>query len=378
MCYIIEISTEEDNSNSYRCINCFSYSTKIFDDKTLEIICTVCGCVDDNQSNESYIDEMMKLIYRDIRYKSGLVDEYDGGEGQSLTTSYEKSMDYSKSGLVSGKMSSTDSNNKKVNGDYSKLAYIERNALNNFSTNREANITEGLSTILKISDKLKIPKHVTERSANLFRMFYPKDKEKKIKYINITNLLTHKKHGTDKHVSAKFVSITCLYFALRENQDITSLIEFTSIILKNNCIDNKLYNKASVTKIISKIYNTMVKEFDLPVVYPNIENTINHICNSNSIDETIKRNSITLYKTLNDNVFQGTAPRTIAIVLIYISFIRAKKVPLFLKSTDLSIITLKKLYNRYIDNMHNINEISDTDYEKLKVDLNNGYKYKIA
>lgn len=375
--FIIDIlneNEEEIREDTTKCVNCYSHGTKLYDDKTCEIVCTSCGCIDENALNESHIDEMMKLLYKDMKFG---VTSNDRNEGSSFVTSYEKSMDYSKSGIESGRMSLTDSNNKKINSNYGKLAYIERNTLNNMSTNREVNIVEGISTILKISDKLKIPRHVTERAANLFRMFYPKDKEKKIKYINITNLLTHKKNGTDKNVSAKFVSITCLYFALRESQDITSLIEFTAIILRNNCIDTKLYTKDSVKKIINKIYNIMIKEFGLTVVYPDIQNTINHICNSYSIDESIKRNSISLYNIINNNVFQGTAPRTIAIVLIYISFIQGDKIPLFLKNTDLSIITLKKLYNRYIENMRNINEISEQEYKKLKVKLDDGYKYRI-
>ena len=288
-------------------------------------------------------------------------------------------MDFSKSGIISGRISNTDSNNKRIGVSYSKLAYTERNNLKNISTNREINITEGITTILKITEKLAIPHHIAERAANIFRLFYPKAKDKRIKYVNITNLLNNKKKlGSDKNVSAKFVGVSCMYFALRENQEITSLIEYVNIILKKDCIDTRLYTKDVVKKIINKIYNTMIKEFDLEIVYPDTRKTINHICNTYSIGEEIKRDSIYLYETINQNigVFQGTAPRTIAIVLIYIAYVRSNKVPIFLKKTDLSIITLKKLYTKYLDDLYHISEIDEKQYESLKEGLQNGYKVK--
>lgn len=358
------------------CINCFSYGTKVYND---ELVCLSCGAVDTNTENESNITEIMKALYKNSNIIAKDENCEVTGVGSSTITSFEKSMDYSKSGILSGRISNNDNNNKKVKSVYSKLVYTERNTLRNISTNREVNIMEGITTILKITEKLRIPKFLAERAANIFRMFYPKDKNKKIKYINITNLINNKaRNGADKNVSAKFVGITCIYFALRENQDITSLIEFVNIIIKNDCIDSKLYTKDVVKKIVNKIYNTMINELGLETTFPDTRNTINHICNTYSIEEQIKRESIKLYDVINGNVssFQGTAPRTIAIVLIYISFIKMEKIPIFIKKTDLSIITLKKLYNKYLDNLFAISEISEPEYNKLKLGLDNGYKNK--
>lgn len=369
----------DEKLNQETCINCYSYGTKIYDDKCNEIICVACGCVDLDSENSNAINEMMKSLYKNSHQSVEDINE-TSGSGSSVITSYEKSMDFSKSGIISGHMSNNDSNNKKIKSHYTRLVYTEKNTLRNISTNREVNIMEGITTILKIIEKLKIPKYIAERAANIFRMFYPKDKAKKIKYINITNLISNKKkHGSDKNVSAKFVAITCVYFSLRENQDITSLIEFVNIIMKNDCIDSKLYTKDVVKKIINKIYNTIVNDFGLKTSYPDCRNTINQICNSYTIDENIKRDSIKLYELLSSNVasFQGTAPRTIAIVLIYICYIKSKKVPLFIKKTDLSIITLKKLYNKYLENLYTIAEINENQYNELKEGLDNGYKNKI-
>ena len=369
--------------NQETCINCYSYGTKVYD---IELVCKSCGAVDTNSENESNISELMKELYKNsniMNKDEGYTSNEVSGSGSSTITSFERSMDYSKSGILSGRISTNDSNNKRVKSLYSKLAYTERNTLRNISTNREVNIMEGITTILKITEKLRIPKFIAERAANIFRMFYPKDKDKKIKYINITNLINNKarKDGaaaTDKNVSAKFVSITCIYFALRESQDITSLIEFVNIIIKNDCIDSKLYTKDVVKKIVNKIYNTMINELDLKTTYPDTKNTINHICNTYAIDEQIKRESIKLYDVINTDIssFQGTAPRTIAIVLIYISFIKSNQIPLFIKKTDLSIITLKKLYNKYLNNLCTISEINEYEFNKLKEGLDNGYKNK--
>lgn len=375
--FVIDNNRQQQEDSGFideqTCINCFSYGTKVYDD---EIVCLSCGAVDHNPENSSNISEVIKSLYKNNQIFKSDESTENTGSGSSIITSYEKSMDYSKSGILSGRISANDSNNKRVNSHYSKLAYTERNTLRNISTNREVNIMEGITTILKITEKLKIPHHIAERAANIFRMFYPKDKDKKIKYINITNLINRK--GTDKNVSAKFVGITCVYFALRENQDITSLIEFVNIIIKNDCIDSKIYTKDVVKKIVNKIYNTMINELGLETTYPDTRNTINHICNTYSIDENIKRDSIRLYDLISNNIasFQGTAPRTIAIVLIYISFIMNKRPPTFIKKTDLSIITLKKLYSKYLNDLYMVSEINDRQYNELKEGLDNGYKNK--
>lgn len=377
----IESPHSELSSNEFInedcCINCFSYGTKIFDSNCEEVICKVCGCVDSNKEHTTNISEMMKSLYKNTLIVKS--DEYNpSGNGSSIITSFERSMDYSKSGILSGHISNSDVNNKKIkNGVYSKLVYTERNTLRSISTNREVNIMEGISIIGKITEKLRLPKHIAERAANIFRMFYPKDRNKKIKYINITNLINNKK-GIDKNISAKFVAITCIYYALKESGDITSLIEFVNIILKNDCVDSKLYTKDVLKKIINKIYNTIINEFGLQSPTTDTKNTINHICNSYSIEENIKRESIRLYDSIGSNIatFQGTAPRTIAIVLIYISFIKSGKVPVFIKKTDLSIITLKKLYNKYLDNLYTISEINEIEHGELKEKLDNGYKIK--
>ena len=377
------METEVETSPA-TCLNCYSSGTKFFDSHASETICRFCGVISEDFDNSS---ASLSESYRNMENMSVNNTDNSGslsGSGSSIITSYERSMDFSKSGILSGHISKLDSNSKRVGISYSKLIYTERNSFKSTSANREVNITEGLTTILKITDKLKIPHHIGERAANIFRMFYPKDKIKKIKYVNITNLLNSSKRvggagGNDKNVSAKFVSIACIYFALRESQDITSLIEFVNIIMKSDCIDSKMYTKDVIKKIINKIYNIMTKEFDLEISYPDTRNTINHICNSYSIDETIKRDSIYLYEVINSNisVFQGTAPRTIAIVLIYISFIRNRRVPTFIKKTDLSIITLKKLYNKYLDNLFYTREINEGRFAELKEGLDNGYKNKV-
>ncbi len=382
-----ELENVQDASLDNTCENCSSYNTQILDYRFSEVICTACGCVSNNADNFNQLNEMIKTLYehnQDLSSQSTGSGSGSGvnlsGAGNSLITSFDNAMDFSKNGILSGRMSNLDSNNRRIGQSYSKLSYIEKNSLKNTSTNREVNITEGLSTILKIIDKLKIPKFIGERAANIFRMFYPKDRSKKIKYVNITNLLNQKrKLGSDKNISAKFVSITCIYFALRESEEITSLIEFVNIITKNDCIDSKIYTKDVVKKIINKIYCTMVNQFGLKIVYPDTGNTINHICNTYCIDENIKRDSMELYDVINNNiaVFQGTAPRTIAIVLIYISYIRNDKIPRFIKRTDLSIITLKKLYNKYLENLYNVNQINDNEFGLLKDKLDNGYKNKI-
>lgn len=382
MYYFIEAQNSNQNPEVLDkdvCIICYSHNTKVVDGQ--DIVCKGCGAISDDFEIDNAVNEMVTALYhhnKDV-YTASNSSSSLSGAGNTIITTYDKAMDFSKSGLISGRIASTDSNNKKVNVNYAKLAYTERNNLKNISTNREINITEGITTILKITEKLSVPHHIGERAANIFRMFYPKSRDKRIKYVNITNLLNNKKRlGSDKNVSAKFVAVSCVYFALREEQEITSLIEFVNIIMKKDCIDTKLYTKDIVKKIINKIYNTMIKEFGLQIVYPDTRHTINHICNSYKIDESIKRDSIYLYETINQNisVFQGTAPRTIAIVLIYFSHIRGNKPPTFIKKTDLSIITLKKLYMKYLDNLFAISEINDSEYENLKEGLSNGYKIK--
>ena len=393
--FSIDFGTEtEPEPSPATCLNCYSSGTKFFDNSACETICRFCGVISDDEENAASVmtsynmsSTTSLLPYTDEYLSTSSSNSGTGtlsGSGSSIITSFERAMDFSKSGILSGHISRTDSNNRRIGTSYSKLIYTERNSFKSTSANREVNITEGITTILKITDKLKIPHHIGERAANIFRMFYPKDKIKKIKYVNITNLLNSSKRvggagGNDKNVSAKFVSIACIYFALRESQDITSLIEFVNIIMKSDCIDSKMYTKDVIKKIINKIYNIMTKEFDLEISYPDTRNTINHICNSYSIDETIKRDSIYLYEVINSNisVFQGTAPRTIAIVLIYISFIRNRRVPTFIKKTDLSIITLKKLYNKYLDNLFYTREINEGRFAELKEGLDNGYKNKV-
>ncbi len=147
-----ENSTETDELlNSEVCINCSSYYTKIVDEN--EIICTGCGAVSDDVTiNDT--DELVRILYmhnQDVYNHSHNSSSSLSGAGNTIITTYDKAMDFSKSGIISGRISNTDSNNKRIGVSYSKLAYTERNNLKNISTNREINITEGITTILKIT-----------------------------------------------------------------------------------------------------------------------------------------------------------------------------------------------------------------------------------
>ncbi len=181
--------SETETMSPATCENCYSSGTKFFDSHASETICRFCGVVSDDDGNNS---ASMSESFRNSSMLEGNIsantDNSSGslsGSGSSIITSYERSMDFSKSGILSGHIGKTDNNNRRIGSSYSKLLYTERNSLRSTSANREVNLVEGITTILKITEKLHIPHHIGERAANIFRMFYPRDKGKKIKHVNI-------------------------------------------------------------------------------------------------------------------------------------------------------------------------------------------------
>jgi transcription initiation factor TFIIB len=324
--------------------SCCAQRDILFDTGTNEYICCGCGViVGYNHDIESDLDIINHL-------------GANGGSGnniKAIINSSRQSLDWSTLGVNSSVIGrrNVDYMNKPI--DYQMAYLLRRNDLicvNKNEYNRQHHIKSAKQTIVSLSQKLFIPRHVADRAARLYDTAYTK---KLIKGRNIEG-----------------ISAAALYISCREEGIIKHLSEFAAIMYtktlpkkrdkyKNKNLNEKYLanrSKKRIQKQLFEAYQLLVRELDLKpgIKEPNLPAEINRIGSVIGTEESSIREAIRLSDELrkfDKTIYLGKSPPAIAACILYIAtkFMGENiKQIVITRTSGISTVTLRKHCSQYV------------------------------
>lgn len=278
--------------------NSCTHLTSLFDDNTGEQICRKCGQILDNNMVDSSYDGFNE-DFTDSRTGPKIsITIHDVGLstiiGRSNFDSSGKAVSYGMKGKLN-RMRIWDSRSKS-------------------STTAHRNLTDALTEINKLKEKLSLSDAIIERAA----YFYRKASEKKL----------------IRGRTVKGIVGACIYAACRDLGTTRTIIEISK------CMQEK-------RNIIAKSYRLLFQQLSLEVPVPDSTSSIIRFSNNLELPEKVKRDAIFILDILKENkIVAGKKPDAVAATVVYMACIKNNESMSQHKISKMSGITTVTIRNR--------------------------------